>query len=48
MDSGAIDIFMEHVIPIVLQIEKLYRSNEQLIQSRDLFLTRLMSGEVAV
>ena len=42
------DIFMEQVIPIVLQIEKLYQSNEQLIQARDLLLTRLMSGEVAV
>lgn len=42
------DIFMEQVIPVNLQIEKLYQSNEQLIQSRDLFLTRLMSGEVAV
>lgn len=42
------DIFMEQVIPIVLQIEKLYQSNEQLIQARDLLLPRLMSGEVAV
>lgn len=42
------DIFMEQVIPIDLQIEKLYQSNEQLIQVRDLFLTRLMCGEVAV
>lgn len=42
------DIFMEQVIPIVLQIEKLYQSNEQLIQARDLLLKRLMSGEVAV
>lgn len=42
------DIFMEQVISIDLQIEKLYQSNEQLIQVRDLPLTRLMSGEVAV
>ena len=42
------DIFMEQVIPIDLQIEKLYQSNEQLIQGRDLFLTRLISGKVAV
>lgn len=42
------DIFMEQVISIDLQIEKLYQSNEQLIQVRDLLLTRLMSGEVAV
>lgn len=42
------DIFMEQVIPIDLQIEKLYQSNEQLIQSRDLLLPWLMSGEVAV
>ncbi len=41
------DIFMEQVIPIDLQIEKLYRSNEQLIQTRDLILTRLISGEGA-
>ena len=42
------DIFMEQIIPIVLQIEKLYQSNEQLTQARDLLLPRLMSGEVAV
>ena len=42
------DIFMGQVIPIDLQIEKRYQSNEQLIQARDLLLTRLMSGEVAV
>ena len=42
------DIFMEQVIPIDLQIEKLYQSNEQLIQSRDLLLTRLMSGEAKI
>ena len=39
---------MEQVIPIDLQIEKLYQSNEQLIQARDVLLPRLMSGEVAV
>ena len=42
------DIFMEQVVPIDLQIEKLYGSNEQLIQARDLPLTWLISGEVAV
>jgi len=42
------DIFMEQVIPIDLQIEKLYQSNEQLIQARDLLLPRLMRGEISV
>ena len=42
------DIFMEQVVPIDLQIEKLYQSNEQLIQSCDLLLTLLMSGEAEI
>ena len=42
------DIFMGQVIPVDLQIEKLYQSNEQLIQARDLLLPRLISGGVAV
>ena len=42
------DIFMGQVIPIDLQIEKLYQSNEQLTQVRDVLLPRLMSGEVTV
>ena len=42
------DRFMAQAIPIDLQIEKLYQSNEQLIQVRDLLLPRLMSGKVRV
>ena len=42
------EMFMEHVVPIDLQIEKLHQSNEQLTKARDLFLSRLMSGAVKV
>ena len=42
------DIFMGQVIPIDLQIEKLYQSNEQLTKARDLFLPRLMNGEISI
>ena len=42
------DIFRGQVIPIDLQIEKLYQSNEQLTKARDLFLPRLMNGEISV
>ena len=41
-------MFMAHVVPIDLQIEKLHQSNEQLTQARDLFLPRLMNGEISV
>ena len=41
-------MFMEHVVPIDLQIEKLHQSNEQLTQARDLLLPRLMNGEISV
>lgn len=41
-------MFMENVVPIDLQIEKLHQPNEQLTQARDLLLPRLMSGEVSV
>ena len=41
-------MFMAHVVPIDLQIEKLHQSNEQLTQARDLLLPRLMSGEMEV
>ena len=40
--------FMDHVVPIDLQIEKLYQSNEQLTKARDLLLPRLIDGEIAV
>lgn len=42
------EMFMENVVPIDLQIEKLHQPNEQLTQARDLLLPRLMSGEVSV
>ena len=43
-----IEMFMDHVVAIDLQIEKLHQSNEQLTKARDLFLSRLMSGAVKV
>ena len=42
------EMFMEHVVPIDLQIEKLHQSNEQLTKARDLFLPKLMTGEITV
>ena len=42
------EMFMAHVVPIDLQIEKLHQSNEQLTQARDLILSRLMNGKVVV
>ena len=41
-------MFMAHVVPIDLQIEKLHQSNEQLIQARDVLLPRLINGEISV
>ena len=41
-------MFMAHVVPIDLQIEKLHQSNEQLTQARDVLLPRLMNGEISV
>ena len=42
------EMFMAHVVPIDLQIEKLHQSNEQLTQARDVLLPRLMNEEVAI
>ena len=42
------EMFMENIVPIDLQIEKLHQSNEQLTQARDLLLPRLMNGEISV
>ena len=42
------EMFMEHIVPIDLQIEKLHQSNEKLTQARDLLLPRLMNGKIAV
>ena len=42
------EMFMEYVVPIDLQIEKLHQSNEQLTKARDLLLPRLMNGEITV
>ena len=41
-------MFMAHVVPIDLQIEKLHQSNEQLTKARDLLLPRLMNGEISI
>ncbi len=47
--SGQIaTMFMEHVIPIDLQISNLQRTTEKLAKARDLLLPKLMNGEVAV
>ena len=43
-----VEQFMEHVIPIDLQIENLQKAIEKLAQARDLLLPKLMNGEVAV
>ena len=42
------EMFMEHIVPIDLQIEKLHQSNEQLIKARDLLLPRLMNGKITI
>ena len=42
------EMFMENIVPIDLQIEKLHRSNKQLTQVRDVLLPRLMNGEISV
>ena len=43
-----VEQFMEHVIPIDLQIENLQKAIEKLAHARDLLLPKLMNGEVAV
>ena len=42
------EMFMEHVVPIDLQIEKLHQSNEQLTKARDLLLPKLMNGDITI
>ena len=42
------EMFMKHVVPIDLQIEKLHQSNEQLTKARDLLLPKLMNGEITI
>ena len=41
-------VFMEHVLPIDLQIANLQQTIERLTKARDLLLPKLMNGEVAV
>ncbi|MFQ5500647.1 MAG: restriction endonuclease subunit S [Candidatus Zixiibacteriota bacterium] len=41
-------MFMEHVLPIDLQIVNLQQTIERLAKARDLLLPRLMNGEIAV
>lgn len=41
-------MFMEHVLPIDLQIVNLQQTIEKLAKARDLLLPKLMNGEVAV
>ncbi|AJF06729.1 restriction endonuclease subunit S [Geoalkalibacter subterraneus] len=41
-------MFMEHVLPIDLQIANLQQTIEKLAKARDLLLPKLMNGEVAV
>jgi len=40
-------MFMEHVLPIDLQIANLQQTIEKLVEARDLLLPKLMNGEVA-
>ena len=42
------EMFMEHVVPIDLQIEKLHQSNEQLTKARNLLLPKLMNGKITI
>ena len=42
------EMFMERVVPIDLQIEKLHQSNERLTKAHDLLLPRLMNGEITI
>ena len=42
------EMFVEHVRPIDLQIERLQQAIRRLAQARDLLLPRLMNGEVVV
>ena len=42
------EMFMEHVVSIDLQIEKLHQSNERLTKARDLILPKLMNGEITI
>lgn len=41
-------MFMEHVVPIDLQIANLHQTIERLTKARDLLLPKLMNGEVEV
>lgn len=43
-----VNMFMDHVIPIDMQISTLHQVTERLTQARDLLLPRLMNGEIAV
>ena len=43
-----VEMFMAHVRPLDLQIENLHRSNNRLVEARDILLPCLMKGEVAV
>lgn len=43
-----VEMFMEHVVPIDLQIENLQQTIVRLAHARDLLLPKLMNGEVAV
>lgn len=46
--SNVHEQFIEHVVPVNRQIEKLQEYNQKLTQTRDLLLPRLMSGKIAV
>jgi type I restriction enzyme S subunit len=46
--DGVAAMFMEHVLPIDLQIANLQQTIENLAKARDLLLPKLMNGEIAV
>jgi len=47
-DEKIIDMFTEHVLPILNQIDVLSTQNKKAKISRDLILPRLMNGEIVV
>ena len=47
-DYWLIDRFVEKIKPIMIQVNKLLLSNDNLIKQRDLLLPRLMSGKLEV
>lgn len=47
-DVGVHDRFVERIVPMYDEIYRLQKENEKLVQMRDLFLPKVMKGEVEV